>query len=301
MLYGRDLRSLSVLLMRSRTLRAYLARHGIRLSKRAGQHFMLDDRVLRRMVGYAKLTAAETVLEIGAGCGLLTSVLASHAARVYAIEKDARLVAVLREEMPTNVEVIAGDALEVDLPPADRIVGNIPYQISSPLIFRLLEEPIPGEVRRMVLTVQAEFAQRLVASPGSDHYSRLSVMAGVYARCEICEPVPPSAFYPRPRVDSAIIALEKYASPLIEAEVSFFTDMVRHLFSQRRKMIRTALRNRPLVPMQKGDWRALIDEAPIPFARRRVEELSIDELDRLAAELLARIERLSATGRSDPI
>jgi len=155
--------------------------------------FLVDSRVALRHVDHAKIGPTDTVLEIGPGLGVLTRLLAGRARHVVAIEADRRFAAYLRESLP-RVEVIEGDALTIEWPRFDVIASNLPYQISSPLTFRLLNEPF----RRAVLMYQWEFARRMIAKPATADYSRLSV--GVYRRsaCEILERVPRNAFYPSP-------------------------------------------------------------------------------------------------------
>ena len=146
---------------------------GIRPKKSLGQHFLVDSRVALRHVGHAAIGSSDTVLEIGPGLGILTRLLAERARHVVAIEADRRFAAYLRESLP-DVEVIEGDALAIEWPRFDVMASNLPYQISSPLTFRLLGEPF----RRAVLMYQWEFARRMIAKPATADYSRLSV--GVY-------------------------------------------------------------------------------------------------------------------------
>src|SRR5437867_8888154 len=188
--------------------REVLADLGVRPRRRMGQHFLIDARVAARQVAHAQIRPSDVVLEIGPGLGVLTRLLAERAKRVIAIESDRRFAPYLRRRLP-QVEVIQGDALRVDWPRFDVMTSNLPYQISSPLTFRLLDHAFD----RAVLMYQWEFARRMRASPGTADYSRLTV--GVYRRaaCEILERVPRNAFYPQPRVDSALVSLVPRPAP----------------------------------------------------------------------------------------
>jgi 16S rRNA (adenine1518-N6/adenine1519-N6)-dimethyltransferase len=167
-----------------------------------GQHLLVDKRVAERQAGYAGLTEADTVLEIGPGKGILTRALAARAGKVVAIEKDESFIPSL-SNLPGNVEVIIADALVYPLPRFDKVVSNLPYVISSPITFRLLE----SDFRLAILMYQMEFAQRMVARPGTEHYSRLSVSAQHRAECKIEFKVSRAAFYPQPKVDSAVVRI----------------------------------------------------------------------------------------------
>ncbi len=253
-----------------------LRRLGIRPTKSRGQHFLVDRRVASRQIAYADVRPSDVVLEIGPGLGVLTRALVVRAKRVVAIESDRRFVAYLRKMLP-EVDLIHGDAVKVPWPSFDRMVSNVPYQISSPLTFKLLDHPFD----RAVLMLQWEFARRMVAKPGTADYSRLSV--GVYRRatCEILERVPRNAFHPQPQVDSAIVRLEPRPCPFPLADPTFYDVVVEALFGHRRKTVENGLRLA---------WRALAKSpeelearlADIPFLGRRVEELRPEEIAEIA-------------------
>jgi 16S rRNA (adenine1518-N6/adenine1519-N6)-dimethyltransferase len=195
-------------------LRERLEREGIRLSRRYGQHLVLDPSLLQRMVDYAGVGGGDRVLEVGAGVGNLTLLLARRAGEVIAVERDPRLVSLLRrvleEEGCGNVRILQGDVLRLPLPPFNKVVSNLPYSLSSELTFRLLERGF--EVA--VLMYQLEFARRLVAAPGSEDYGRLTVSAFYRVEVELLEEVPPSVFFPPPRVRSAVVRMRPRAPPL---------------------------------------------------------------------------------------
>jgi len=206
--------------------------------RRLGQHFMVDERILKREVEYAELDRDDTVLEIGPGMGALTRYLVERAGKVHAIEKDQALAVLIRESYP-SVNLIEGDAMKVEWPGFDKMVSNIPYRISSPLTFLLLEH----DFRVAVLTYQREFAERMVAYAGEMAYSRLSVMTYYRAEVEYLETIPRSAFRPQPKVESAIVRIRPRKEPPFHVEdEELFEDVVRTLFSARRKMVRSALR-----------------------------------------------------------
>jgi 16S rRNA (adenine1518-N6/adenine1519-N6)-dimethyltransferase len=224
--------------------RALLDRAGTSGDRRRDQHFLVDDRVLERLPGYLPEDADRShVLEVGGGAGPLTDRLLAVADRVTVVERDRDLAAFLREEFADAVadgrlSVVAGDALEVDLPEFSVSVSNLPYGISSEILFRLL--PLG---RPLVVTVQREFADRLAAEPGTDDYGRLTVTAGHYADVEIVEPVPPEAFSPPPAVDSAVVRLTPRDPDYAVPDDDLFADLVTGIFTQRRKTMRNAVRN----------------------------------------------------------
>ena len=253
-----------------------LDRLGIRPSKRLGQHFLVDPRVARRHVGHAAIGSSDTVLEIGPGLGILTRLLAERARHVVAIEADRRFAAYLRESLP-DVEVIEGDALAIEWPRFDVMASNLPYQISSPLTFRLLGEPF----RRAVLMYQWEFARRMIAQPATSDYSRLSVGVSTRAASEILERVPRNAFHPQPRVDSALVRLEPRPAPFPIADPDRYDAVVDVLFKHRRKTVENGLRLgwKSLAASPEALEAAL---PTVPFRTRRVEELSPEEIGRIA-------------------
>lgn len=262
--------------MGSDELRRALAGLGVRPRKGMGQHFLVDRRVAERQVSRARIRPGDVVLEIGPGLGVLTKALAVRAKRVVSIEADRRFVAHLREAVP-DAEVIHADALAIDWPSFDVMVSNLPYQISSPLTFKLLDRPFD----RAVLMYQWEFAKRMVARPGTPDYSRLTV--GVYRRatCEILERVPRNAFYPQPRVDSAIVRLEPRPAPFPLEDAGLFDALVNALFEHRRKTIENGLRlSWPAFAASPAELESILPR--LPYLRRRVEELRPEEIAQIA-------------------
>jgi len=214
-----------------------------RAKRRLGQHFLSDRRILQRIADALEPTARDTVLEIGPGPGGLTTALAARAGRVVAIEKDADLVPGLRARFP-DVTVVEGDALELDWHtlggPGALVAGNIPYNITSPLIDKALAPPRPP---RIVFLVQKEVADRVTAAAGVGAYGALSIGVQAVARAERLFVVPAGAFHPRPKVDSAVLRLTPLESPLVrDAEVPMFRLLAVGLFGFRRKQLGRGVR-----------------------------------------------------------
>lgn len=222
---------------------ALRSRAGVRGDSRRDQHFLVDNRVLDRIPGYAEDFDVSHVLEIGAGTGGLTDRLLAIAERVTAIERDRELAAFLESEFAAEIEdgrldVFAADAVSTALPDFTTCVSNLPYGASSEVLFRLLPRKRP-----LVLMVQREFAERMAAHKATPEYGRLSVTAQHFAAIEIVETVPPSAFEPQPAVESAVIrAIPRDPEYSVPSE-EFFLDFVTAVFTQRRKTMRNAIRN----------------------------------------------------------
>ena len=214
-----------------------------RAKRRLGQHFLSDPRILERIADALEATGRDTVLEIGPGPGGLTTALAERAGRLVAIEKDPDLVPTLRERFP-RVTVVEGDALALDwhaLAGSGALVaGNIPYNITSPLLDKALTPPRPP---RIVFLVQKEVADRVTADPGSAAYGALTVGVQAVALAERLFVVPAGAFHPRPKVDSAVLRLSPLDPPLVtDADVPIFRRLVVGIFGFRRKQLGRGLR-----------------------------------------------------------
>ena len=217
-----------------------------RAKRRLGQHFLSDHRLLSRIADALEAGPGDTVLEIGPGLGGLTTSLSERAGSVIAIEKDRDLVPALRTRFP-NIEVIEGDALEIDWHDIARtrsgrylVTGNIPYNITSPLLDKALLPPRPS---RIVFLVQKEVAERVAAEPGTEAYGALTIGIQAVARVERLFTVPARAFKPPPRVDSAVLRLTPLDQPLVsDAERESFRALVVGLFGFRRKQLLRGLR-----------------------------------------------------------
>jgi 16S rRNA (adenine1518-N6/adenine1519-N6)-dimethyltransferase len=259
-------------------VRELLRELDVRPDRQRGQNFLMDMGVLTRQLNAARLSPGDTVLEVGAGLGILTWELSFKARRVIAYESDTRLGAYLREGLPMNVDLRIADALEEEWPPFDKMVSNVPYSISSPLLFKL----IASEFAMAVLLLQREFAERLVARPRTKDYGRLTVAAARLVSTELLEVVPPTAFHPRPKVDSALVNIVPNKSFPVRDTV-LFDELLRVVFSQRRKMLRNSLegaRDRLAPGVGGDDWRAFV--RGLEHAGARPEELEPAELGRLA-------------------
>jgi 16S rRNA (adenine1518-N6/adenine1519-N6)-dimethyltransferase len=213
-----------------------------RPKKRFGQHFLTDPRLLARIAAALEAPPGTTVLEIGPGRGALTAALLAAGFRVTAIEKDADLWEGLRARFP-DLALVEGDALEIDwhaVAPGALVIGNIPYNVTSPLVDKALQPPRPA---RIVYLVQKEVALRLAAAPGSDDYGALTVGVQAVAHVERLFTVAAGAFTPPPKVDSAVVRLVPRTDPLVaDAEITAFRSLVVGLFGYRRKTLLRGLR-----------------------------------------------------------
>jgi 16S rRNA (adenine1518-N6/adenine1519-N6)-dimethyltransferase len=206
------------------------------LKKRYGQHFLSDRNILHRIVRLAAISPGDTVIEIGPGAGTLTRELAAASRRVIAVEIDGDLVPKLRATMPDNVSILEADALETNLEQLAgerfHLVGNLPYNISAPLLKQFIAAR--AHILDVTIMLQKEVAERLRAKPDTEHYGPLSVLIQYYATTVWGFTVPPGAFLPRPKVDSAVIRLEwKTGIP----DAKDFTDFVHRAFGSRRKKL----------------------------------------------------------------
>jgi 16S rRNA (adenine1518-N6/adenine1519-N6)-dimethyltransferase len=262
---------------------ALLKRYGLRADKKLGQNFLHDPFALESIVSAAGINSTDTVLEIGPGLGSLTRYLAVSAREVVAVELDPDLLPPLKAVLAPhqNVRVIHGDILK--LSPASLIVGNdylvvanIPYYITSAVIRHLLEnDPKP---RHIVLTIQKEVAERICASPGDMSLLALSVQ--VYGAPHIAARIPAEAFFPAPKVDSAVLSIDIYPSPQIPNELlDTFFRLIKAGFSQKRKTLRNSLSSGLHIPPAAAE--ELLIQANID-SKRRAETLSIEEWRRLS-------------------
>jgi 16S rRNA (adenine1518-N6/adenine1519-N6)-dimethyltransferase len=276
--------------MRAEEVKAVLESIGKRPTKRLGQNFLLDDSVVNRSVGFAALNSKDTVLEIGPGLGNLTEEILKSGAKVVGVEQDPAFCKFLERRFGERVRIVQADAVKAFLPGFNKVVSNLPYQISSPILFKLLD--IGFDVA--VLMLQREFAERMVAKPGTDDYGRLSV--GVYYRadCEIMLNVPRHAFWPQPKVDSCVVRLVPKPPPFKVKDRQVFFDVTRAIFSHRRKKTSNSLKVDPAVAsLVTSDIQSSLDK--LPYASKRAEELSPEMIGELADALLD----LSASSRGN--
>lgn len=262
---------------------------GFKPRKSLGQHFLIDEAVLERILSAAALNPGDTVVEIGPGLGILTEALAKQGARVIAVELDTKLVALLKKRLAgfPEVKIVHADVLRVaprqllqdNLPACDlargyKVIANLPYYITSPVLSHFLQaQPRPSE---MVVMVQKEVGEAIAAAPGKMRL--LSVKAQFYSKPTIVSYVPAASFYPPPKVDSVILRLDVYSQPpLIQSGVSDgagFFDIVMHGFSAPRKQLRNSLAHS--LEMPPSQVASLLEKAGIE-AKRRAETLSLEE------------------------
>ncbi|WP_297552699.1 16S rRNA (adenine(1518)-N(6)/adenine(1519)-N(6))-dimethyltransferase RsmA [Thermococcus sp.] len=211
-------------------------KYNLRPNRDLGQNFLIVPDIIERNVERAELSERDVILEIGPGLGVLTKELAERAGKVYAIERDRRIIEILRKEYAwPNVELIEGDAVKVEWPEFNKMVSNLPYQISSPVTFKLLKH----DFERAVLIYQLEFAERMVAKPGDKNYSRLSLMVQAKANVELVERIGKGAFWPRPKVDSAVVVIKPKPR---DERIKLDENLVKALFQHRRSTVASALK-----------------------------------------------------------
>ncbi len=252
------------------------------IRRRFGQNFLTDQNALRRIAGALDLRGSETVIEIGPGRGALTAHLAGTCRRLICIEIDRDLVRTLREQYGgrDDVEIVEGDVLELSLGQVAggdyALVGNVPYYITTPIIFHALRAPLP---LRAVFLVQREVAERLAAEPGTDAYGALTVNVALSARVENVGAVGAGSFFPRPKVESAIVRLAPHASPVVPpGDAEALRRFVIALFGQRRRQLVRAIRT--VTDCSAQDARRLVTGAAIDPGVR-AEVLSPEEFARL--------------------
>lgn len=261
---------------------AELKKYGISPRKSLGQHFLVDAHARQKLVRYADIQAGDTVLEVGAGIGFLTADLLRFAKKVVAIEKDPTLAEILKRRLGRfrKLHIIVGDALEVKLPAFDRLASTPPYQISSKLLLRIAIR----KFAKAVLTLQDEFARRLVAEPGTEDYGRITVMTRHRVNVQLRDLISRNAFFPQPRVNSRIVEIQprKDLTRHRVADERVFKHLVRGLFTQRRRVLRGALKHY-LDKIGIGMTDSMLSVVQDPASR--VFQLRLEDFERLANEL----------------
>jgi len=258
------------------SVQSLLTEHDIRPSRALGQHFLADPNTARRIARLAGVGPGDRVLEIGPGLGSLTLALLEHGTRIVALERDRRVAAVLETVVADSGEVrlAIGDALAVDfaalLPDGTwSCVSNLPYNVATPVVIRLLEEA--PQVDRMLVMVQREVGERLAAGPGGKDYGSVSVLVGYYADAKIVGMVPPSVFVPAPKVESALVELVRRDAPPVDVpSPERMFSLVRAGFGQRRKMLRQSLKG-----ALGGDTIEVLTHAGVD-PRARAESLDLE-------------------------
>ena len=268
-----------------------IQKHGFMFQKKFGQNFLIDTRVLEKIVAAAGVTKDDCVLEIGPGIGTLTQYLAEAAGHVIAVEIDRNLIPILEETLAEheNVTVVNQDILKTDIKGlADayhggrplKVVANLPYYITTPIVMSLLE----GEdlVDSITVMVQKEVAERMMEGPGSKEYGALSLVVQYYARPEIVANVPPNCFIPRPNVGSAVIRLTKHETPPVQVkDPKKMFQLIRASFNQRRKTLPNGIGNAPELPYTREQAAAALEKMGLSPAVRG-EALSLSQFAELA-------------------
>jgi len=263
-----------------------LKKHQIRLNRRKGQNYLINDHILARIIENSHLNDSDVVLEIGAGIGTLTIPLAEKSSKVVAFEQDKKIVRVLKDRLQelkiSNVEVLEGDATKMEFPYFNKVVSNLPYQISSPITFKLLNH----DFDYAILMYQLEFAQRMVAQPGESNYSRLSVMMNLCTHTELLFKVPQNAFLPPPRISSAVIKLVPQKNPQVD---EFFINTCRALFQHKKKKSGKALLQSfheiSSLDLDRSHIRDLIQKLDTKLIEERVFNLKGEEILTISREL----------------
>ncbi len=262
-----------------------LEQHGLAPRRAFGQNFVVEPETVRRIASLAGVDASHHVVEIGAGLGALTMALAETNAQVLAVEIDSGIVQVLRENVRTltNVRVVHEDAMQLDwgallsAAPSWTVVANLPYNVATPLVADLLDD-VP-QVKRLLVMVQKEVAQRFVAQPGSDAFGAVSVKVNYWATSRIVGEVSSAVFLPRPRVASSLVEIVRRETPAVAAPFVEMFALVRQGFATRRKMLRRAL---------DGEVTGEDFTASGVDPQARAEQLTLDDWSRLTLAVIAR-------------
>lgn len=270
---------------------AVLQKYNFNFQKKFGQNFLIDTRVLDKIVQASEITKDDYVLEIGPGIGTMTQYLCEHARQVAAVEIDKNLIPILADTLSEyqNVEVIQEDILKVDLNCLAqeknhgnpiKVVANLPYYITTPIIMGLFESHVP--IQSITVMVQREVADRIQACPGTKDYGALSLAVQYYAKPEIVANVPPNCFMPRPAVGSAVIRLVRYKERPVQVldERKMFA-IIRASFNQRRKTLVNGLNNAAQLPYSKDQITEALEEMGLP-ANVRGEALTLEQFAKLS-------------------
>ena len=268
-----------------------LSKYNMSAKKKFGQNFLIDSSVLDGIVEASGVTKDDCVLEIGPGIGSLTQYLAEAAKRVVAVEIDRTLIPVLNDTLSEydNVTIINEDILKVDIEKIVneynegrqiKVVANLPYYITTPIIMKLFESGVP--IDSITVMVQKEVADRMVMGPGNKDYGSLSLAVGYYAQATFVMNVAPGSFIPQPGVGSAVVHLKRYETPAVEvADEKFMFEIIRTAFNQRRKTLSNALSNKPSLKLTRQQIQDALTEMEIN-EKTRGEVLSLEQFARLS-------------------
>ena len=272
------------------SIKQELKEYGLFPKKRLGQHFLVDRNILNKVIRTAQVEKGDVVLEVGPGLGEMTLVLAQHAKKVIAVEIDSKLAVILKQKVKdfSNVEVVQSDILKMDFNlflkkegHLIKVVANLPYQISTPLLFRFIESK--EAFSTLTLMLQKEVAERMVASPGRKEYGPLSIFIQIFSDVSIRFFIKPSAFFPPPKVESAVVHMSFREKPVVSlGDEEWFKKIVKGCFGYRRKTLMNALKHSRLpLPQSIESRMQKIGIDP----RRRPETLTIQDLVHLAEAL----------------
>ena len=278
------------------TVRKILKDYGIRPLKRFGQSFLEDKNVIHKILKISDIQRDDTVVEIGAGLGIMTELIAEKAGKVIALEIDPRMIQILKERLAGchHVDVVHNDVLEYDFSSVSselperkiKIIGNIPYNISSQILFHVLDHR--DHISSMILMFQKELADRLVASPGTKEYGIPTVFVSMYAECSREMVIPRSCFYPEPKILSAVMKMIMREKPSVDLnDHEFFSKIVKMAFSKRRKTLLNNLRGLQLLGYSGRDIDLALQDSGID-GMKRGETLTAEELGRLSNSLCSR-------------
>ena len=279
---------------------AVLQKYNFIFQKKFGQNFLIDTHVLDKIIEESHITKDDFVLEIGPGIGTMTQYLCENAREVAAVEIDKNLIPILADTLSAydNVEVINDDILKVDINRLAqeknggkpiKVVANLPYYITTPIIMGLFESHVP--IDSITIMVQKEVADRMQVGPGTKDYGALSLAVQYYAKPEIVANVPPNCFMPRPNVGSAVIRLTRHAEPPVQVEdEKMMFRLIRASFNQRRKTLANGLGNAPDVPLSKEQIQESILELGVPVTIRG-EALTLEQFAALSNIVTAKLKK----------
>lgn len=275
-----------------------LQKYNFNFQKKFGQNFLIDTHILEKIVDAAEVSEEDFVLEVGPGIGTMTQYLCERAGKVAAVEIDRNLIPILHDTLRAydNVEIIQGDILKLDIcrfveehggGRPMKVVANLPYYITTPIIMGLFESHVPLE--STTIMVQKEVADRMQVGPGTKDYGALSLAVQYYAKPQIVMQVPPSCFMPQPKVGSAVIRLERYHKPPVDVnDEKLMFQMIRAAFNQRRKTLANGLNNFPQIPLDKEKLQECIEELGVPVTVRG-EALTLEQFAQLSNIIRARL------------
>lgn len=278
---------------------AVLEKHGFRFQKKYGQNFLIDAHILEKIIDAAEITKDDFVLEIGPGIGTMTQYLCEAAKEVMAVEIDSNLIPVLQDTLSEydNVTVLNEDILKVDISRIAeeknhgkpiKVVANLPYYITTPIIMGLFESHVP--LASITVMVQKEVADRMQVGPGTKDYGALSLAVQFYAEPEVVCVVPPTCFVPQPKVSSSVIRLTCHEKPPVEiTDEAFLFKVIRASFNQRRKTLANGLNNAPTIPVSREDIVATLEQLGYNPSVRG-ETLSLQEFAQLSETLKKKVK-----------